>query len=296
MDRSGIKRNNIRNALLVIAAACIIGFIVFLVLTKAASSGTGDVLTVTNLKVGKADSAVLLYKDHAGIIDVGTEEAYPVIDSFLKNSHVEKIDYMILTHYDQDHIGSAVSLIDDYDIEKIYLPDYVSEKRHYQELMDRVKTLENVTFVNTTVSEHLDGLTLDIIPASDPEKLTEDTNDYDNNMSLLCMVSLGSKKLFFTGDIEKDRIAGILDSSLNIRADWIKLPHHGSHEKKMKKFLKKVSPRYSVISTSSEEPPDEELLTLLTDLKIENYDTINDNVVTECDGRSIKVTGSSSTD
>ncbi len=296
MDRTGNKRNIIRNTLIIIAAAGIIGFFVFLFLPKNASTDTGNILTVTNLKVGKADSAVLLYMDHTGIIDAGTEEAYPVIDSFLKKNHVEKIDYMILTHYDQDHIGSAVSLIDDYDIEKIYLPDYVSEKRHYQELMDRVKPLENVTFVNTTVSDEYDGLDLDIIPASDPEKLTEDIEDYDNNMSLLCMVTLGSKKLFFTGDIEKDRIAEILDSSLNIRADWIKLPHHGSHEKKMKKFLKKVSPRYSVISTSTEEPPDEKLLSLLKELNIENYDTINENVVTECDGRSIKVTGSSSTD
>ncbi len=296
MKQSGKSKNLTKKIFLFAAAAGLIAILLYILFWGKSSRDAYGTLTVTNLDVGKADSAVLMYKDHAGIIDTGTAEAYPVIDSFLKNSHVEKIDYMILTHYDQDHIGSAVSLIDDYDIEKIYLPDYVSEKRHYQELMDRVKKLENVTFVNTTVSEHLDGLTLDIIPASDPEKLTEDTNDYDNNMSLLCMVSLGSKKLFFTGDIEKDRIAGILDSSLNIRADWIKLPHHGSHEKKMKKFLKKVSPRYSVISTSREEPPDEELLTLLTDLKIENYDTINDNVVTECDGRSIKVTGSSSTD
>ncbi len=296
MDRSGINRNIIRNTLLVIAAAGIIGLFVFIFLPERRPAGTADTLTVTNLDVGKADCAVLMYMDHTGIIDAGTEEAYPVIDSFLKDHHVEKIDYMILTHYDRDHIGSAVSLIDDYDIGKIYIPDYVSEKKHYRELMDRVEGLENVTLVNTEVSDSFDGLYLDIIPAAFPEKLTEDEEDYDNNMSLLCMMRLGSKKLFFTGDIEKDRIAEILDSSLDIDADWIKLPHHGTHEKKMKKFLKRVSPEYSVISTSEEEPPEEELLSLLDELRIKNFDTVKENVVTECDGHYIKVTGSSSTD
>lgn len=296
MDKSGINKNIIRNTLLIIAVAGIIGIFVCIFLSDKSSLDTADTLTVTNLDVGKADCAVLLYMDHTGIIDAGTEEAYPVIDSFLKDHHVEKIDYMILTHYDRDHIGSAVSLIDDYDIGKIYIPDYVSEKKYYPELMDRIKTLKNVTLVNTEVSDSYDGLYLDIIPADNPEKLTEDEEDYDNNMSLLCMLTLGSRKLFFTGDIEKDRIAEVLDSPLDIDADWIKLPHHGSHEKKMKKFLKRVSPEYSVISTSEEEPPDEELLAILDELRIKNFDTVKENVVTECDGHYIKVTGSSSTD
>lgn len=296
MKQSGKSKNLTKKIFLFAAAAGLIAILLYILFWGKSSRDAYGTLTVTNLDVGKADCAVLMYMDHTGIIDAGTEEAYPVIDSFLKDHHVEKIDYMILTHYDRDHIGSAVSLIDDYDIGKIYIPDYVSGKRYYQELMDRVKSLENVTFVNTEVSDSFDGLYLDIIPASYPEKLTEDEEDYDNNMSLLCMVKLGSKKLFFTGDIEKDRIAEVLNSPLDIDADWIKLPHHGTHEKKMKKFLKRVSPGYSVISTSAEEPPEEELLLLLDELRIKNYDTVKENVVTECDGHYIKVTGSSSTD
>lgn len=296
MKQSGKSKNLTKKIFLFAAAAGLIAILLYILFWGKSSRDAYGTLTVTNLRVGKADCAVLMYMDHTGIIDAGTEEAYPVIDSFLKDHHVEKIDYMILTHYDRDHIGSAVSLIDDYDIGKIYIPDYVSEKKHYWELMDRVEGLENVTLVNTEVSDSFDGLYLDIIPAAFPEKLTEDEEDYDNNMSLLCMMRLGSKKLFFTGDIEKDRIAEILDSSLDIDADWIKLPHHGTHEKKMKKFLKRVSPEYSIISTSEEEPPEEELLSLLDELRIKNFDTVKENVVTECDGHYIKVTGSSSTD
>ena len=287
--------NFIKKALLFAAAAGLIALLLYILFWAKSSRDAYGTLTVTNLKVGKADCAVLIYNDHSGLIDTGTRESYPVIDSFLKKNNVEKIDYMILTHYDKDHIGSAVPLIDAYDIEKIYLPDYTSEKQHYPELMNRVKDMDNTEFVSSPYTEETDSLSIEIIPADPQQDISEDDKDYDNNMSLLCMVSLGNKKLLFTGDIEKDRIAGILDSSLNIDADWIKLPHHGSYEKKMKKFLKKVSPEFSVISTSDEKMPDEELISLLNDLHIKNYDTINENVVTECDGTTLKVTGSSAT-
>lgn len=293
MSKNWNSRNIIKTALLVLFASGIIGVFAYILFSEDSSATSYEVLTVTDLDVGKADAAVLRYKDFLGIIDTGTEESYPVIDAFLKKEGIDNIDWMLITHYDKDHSGGALSLIDDYDVDKICLPGYVSEKKHYGELTEKARTLDTVTFVSSPEEYSYGELKLQIIPPADPEGLKQDEEDYDNNMSLLCMVTLGSKKLFFTGDIEKDRIAQVLNSPLDIDADWIKLPHHGTHEKKMKKFLKRVSPEYSVISTSEEEPPEEELLALLNELGIKNYDTVKENVVTECDGHYIKVTGSS---
>ena len=287
------RKSIIRTVLLILLAAGIIGFFAYILLPDKASDDPANILTVTNLCVGKADAAVLQYKDFIGIIDTGTEESYPVIHQFLKEQDADNIDFLLVTHYDKDHAGGALSLMNDYDVDNIYLPDYVSEKRNYDSLTAGTGASGSTFFVSTPSEYRYDGLIIGIIPPSDPEALKQDEKDYDNNMSLLCMVAFKSKKLFFAGDIESDRIAAVLDSSLNINADWIKLPHHGTHEKKMKKFLKRVSPEYSVISTSDEEPPEEELLSLLDELRIKNYDTVRENVVTECNGYYIKVSGSS---
>ena len=103
------------------------------------------------------------------------------------------------------------------------------------------------------------------------------------------MVDYDGKKFFFTGDIEKQRISQIIESGEDVKADWIKMPHHGAYEKRINKFLKQVSPQYSVISTSEDHPPDEKLLEVIEKNNIENFDTMNGNIVTVCDGEDITV-------
>ncbi len=248
-----------------------------------------DNLVITNLAVGKADCAVIQYKDSVGIIDTGTGEAYRTIASFLNENRISSIDYMILTHYDSDHIGSAAAILKNYDVKSVYLPDYVSEKKLYPELMAKVKGRDNVYFVNEIVSLQFHDLTMEIIPSDDPETLINDTDKPDNNMSLLTMMTLGQKRFFFTGDIEKARIKQMLDDSYDYSADWIKIPHHGAYQKKVMQLLSKVNPRYAVNSTSRAYPPDDELMDCLDEMGILDYDTMTENVITTCDGTNISV-------
>ncbi len=249
-------------------------------------------LVVTNLDVGKADCAVLQYQDTTGIIDTGTEEKYNTIDSFLSDNAIDSIDYMILTHYDQDHIGSAVKLLQKYPVDTIYIPDYESEKRYYPGLMEELEHHDNVITVGTDpVDFQYDNLNVRLLPAEDPDPLLADQSNRDNNMSLVSMVDFGENKLLFTGDIEADRITQIVNSGDDLDADWIKLPHHGSYEKEIQALLEMVTPEDSVISTSSKEKPDKKLLKKLDEYGIHSYDTMDGNVVTICDGTNLVVEG-----
>ena len=108
-------------------------------------------------------------------------------------------------------------------------------------------------------------------------------------MSLLCRMTLGQKRLLFTGDIEKDRIAQLLDSDEELSADWIKTPHHGEYQKIQKKLFKKVAPEYAVISTSHEMAPDEKLTDCLDEYHIRYFTTMDNDVTTTCDGLTINV-------
>ena len=249
-----------------------------------------DQLSITNLYVGKADCAVIEYAGSVGMIDAGTMESYDLINEFLRERGISKIDYLILTHYDKDHIGGSIPLLSDYNCESIYLADYVSQKQYYPELMAIVQQRDKVYFVNEPISLSQGMLSLEIIPADEPASLLEKPDNFDNNMSLVTMMTFGLRKFLFTGDIEKDRIAQMLSLHNDLTADWIKMPHHGDYQKKVAQLLEAVLPKYAVITTSSERPPDEKLITLLKEDNILTYDTMSSNVYTLCDGREISVT------
>lgn len=251
----------------------------------------GAELVITNLDVGKADCAILRYKDITGIIDTAEEDDWGTIEAFLGKEGIDSFDYMILTHYDKDHIGNAVNILEKYQVDRVYVPDYVSGKKHYKKLMEELEGRDDV--IRLSQDEDilkLEELEIRVIPAEDPDSFDTEDNNYDNNMSLLSMITYGDSKFFFTGDIEKERISQIIESGEDINADWIKMPHHGSYEKRINKFLKAVSPIYSVISTSADNLPDDKLIAVIDQNSIENFDTIGGNVVTVGNGRDITVT------
>ena len=249
-------------------------------------------LIITNLNVGKADCAVLEFKGSIGIIDTGTYESYGVLSSFLQQKKISKIDYLILTHYDQDHIGGSIQLLSDFRVEKIYLADYISDKKYYDDLMAAIKEHKNTYYVTEPCKFSCNELTLEIFPADEPSSLLENENNRDNNMSLVTMAALGTRRFLFTGDVEKDRIAQMLSLDQDWSADWIKMPHHGDYQKKTELLIEAVLPQYAVISTSNERPPEEKLLELLKNDHIQTFDTINSNVTTISDGENITVTSS----
>ncbi|WP_029231178.1 ComEC/Rec2 family competence protein [Butyrivibrio sp. VCB2006] len=248
-----------------------------------------DKLVITNLDVGKADCAFIEYNDYCGIIDTGTKDSYETISSFLENSGKKAIDFMLLTHYDKDHVGSAAKLLKNYDVKEIYLPDYVSSKSGYNKIMDAISGKDNVTFVSEIVNLDLDKLTIQIIPPNNSKALISDLDNMDNNMSLLCMITFGEKKFLFTGDIEEARIAQVLESGDDLSADWIKLPHHGRYKENLEELLALVSPGFAIISTGSERPLEDQVKSLLNKAGITYYSTENGSVQTICNGSEITI-------
>ena len=252
-------------------------------------SQSADSLVITNLNVGKADAAFIEYNGTLGMIDTGLEESYPVIEKFLGENGISTIDYMIISHYDKDHVGSAVRILENYDVKKIYLPDYISDKPGYANLMAAIRERGDVVYVSDTETIDIGNMSLELIPPLDPDKIIATEEEIDNDMSLMCMVTFGTKKFLFAGDIEKTAISAFLDEGTDLSADWLKVPHHGGYEKNSEAFFKMISPKYAVISTGTERPADEKILSILTRLTVRTYNTTNGNVITLSDGENISV-------
>ena len=174
-------------------------------------------------------------------------------------------------------------------MKKIYLPAYVSSKSGYAQLQDEIEGNKNVVYVSEEEQITVNGMTIRIIPPKDPEALQDDPDKMDNNMSLMCMVTLKNRRFLFTGDIEESRISQILDRKEDVRADWLKVPYHGAYVSNSMEFLNAVSPQYAVISTGNERPADARLLVDLSALNIQNYTTMAGSIATVSDGESITI-------
>lgn len=249
-------------------------------------------LVITDLDVGKADAAIIRYKDSTGLIDTGEEDDFVTIDTWLKDHEITAIDYMILSHFDKDHIGSAVQILENYPVKAVYYPDYISSKKFYKPLMEELsieKEGRSVTAVSKKQSFQIVDLKVDLIPAEKPEELISDKDNMDNNMSLLCLLNFGSRKFYFTGDCEKDRLQQLIDGPDDLSADWIKIPHHGGFEDNEKEFLEKVDPKYAVISNGIERKTEKALLKCLKKRKTEYLMTIDGDIETICDGNAISM-------
>ena len=81
-------------------------------------------LTCTFLKVGKADAVVLESNGSAMVIDTGEEDDGQEVVDHLKKSNVSKVDVLIITHYDKDHVGGADTLISQFPAARVLIPDY----------------------------------------------------------------------------------------------------------------------------------------------------------------------------
>lgn len=243
-------------------------------------------LIVRNLCVGDADSALIQHNNKIGIIDTGTKENYDEIVASIDKTGVREVSFMILTHYDNDHIGSALKIIENYDIETIFIPDYVSQKKKYKPLMNGISDLSNVQILSENTTYKWDDVNIEIIVAGDDSYL-EDDKTVDNNESLVCIMSYGANRLLFAGDIEKKRINDLIDSGTNLSCDWIKIPHHGKDTKQAVKLAGYTTPEYAVISTSPDIEKAVGTQKALMDAGVKTYNTGNGEIITIANGITV---------
>ena len=255
-------------------------------------------LVITNLDVKKADAAIIMLDGIYGMIDTGLKSKYDDIASYLDDNNIEKLDFLILTHYDKDHVGCAEKIIKNYTVTKVIVPDYVSEKKNYDSLQELFETMDNVDVLSQEESYRFGSLALDVYPASDPDYIASQSESLDNDMSLVVSMSYGIDTFLFLADTEEVRMQEILADETDIRANWVKMPHHGafsdtSANEVQAEILEEVAPTYAVISTNEKTfqgASAKATKNTLENDNIEYYCTYDGNVVTRCDGANITVT------
>ena len=238
-------------------------------------------LTVTFMKVGKADGMILQTADHTVVLDCGEKSDGKKMVARLQEYGVTDIDYMILSHYDQDHIGGAAKVVENFNVWHVIGADYSEESAEYEKLCTAMDTAGlHFEIPTETYSFMLDDARFTIYP----HKSADYQDGYDNNCSLVVKVEHHDEVMLFTGDAMQERLSEIMDLG---DCDLLKVPYHGRELANLPEFLAAVTPEYGVISTDDENLSAVTMQQLAAQ-NVETYVTYQDgNIIAVSDGSSI---------
>ena len=247
--------------------------ILILILFLCCACSNIDKTELTFYKIGKADCTLIVEKDKVILIDTGEEDDASEIISDIKKKGIKKIDYLILSHYDKDHIGSAGEIISEFDIGRIFGPDYDEDSKYYMNLLDSIKR-KDYLFEKLTEDLSIDNILI---------KVAKKEYENRNDMSLIVKVIDHEITYLFFGDILAEKISDISEEDLS--ATLIKIPHHGKIEDNSEDLIKKTNSKYAIITCSNKNPESLELIEKLNEYNIQPLLTRMGNIVCVSDGK-----------
>ena len=244
------------------------------------------------LDVGQGDCSIVISKGKVMMIDTAVAHRYVNIREALMCLEIDTIDYMIITHQHDDHMGSAAKIIENYNVKNLIMPKLSSinmvTNETYKNLLLTIKDY-NVNAIAATAGYNfmLGNASVEIIsPSEQCKKL--------NNMSAVTKITYGDTSFLFQGDAEREIENKLLKSDNDLSADIIKLGHHGSVTSSTTKYLKAVNPQIAIISCGEDNTyghPAGEVIDRLEKYKIDYYLTpYHGNITAQSDGNNIIIT------
>lgn len=263
---------------------------------SASANGTdaNNLLTTTVLKIGKADAIVITQGEHAMVIDCGEEEDGLEVIEFLAANGIDRLEALIITHYDKDHVGGADTVVETVDIDRVLVPDYDGTSTEYSDFETAIEakglTMERLT---ESVSFTLGDALVTVDPPLDysvAAKIhTDPLLEIDNNLSLITTIVHGNNRLLYMGDAEKARIKEFLTTDAAVDCDFLKVPHHGVYTTALNDLLDAVTPECAAINDSAKNPADDETLQLLKDKGVTTRQTQSGKITIVSDGDKVEI-------
>ena len=250
--------------------------------TTPPAQSAGSPLTVYAFSAGAADAFLLTSDTAAILIDCGEKGFGKEIVQHLNTLGIQRLDCLILTHFDKDHVGGAAKVLKSVAIGRILQSNVPKDSSAYNNYL---QALEETGLAPETVHEKLsfslDGIQYTVYPPSERYDA-----DQSNNSSLLLTVFNGADKLLFLGDAEEERIAEFLNLRLG-SFQFLKVPHHGRYCSKTAELIQSVQPAIAVITSSEDKPEDAATVQCLQQAGADVYLTKDGPVVIESSGNGI---------
>ena len=236
-------------------------------------------LKIYFIDVGQGDSTLIVTPYNQTIlIDGGGSENYDVgkntLLPYLLDRRITKIDYVIISHFDTDHVGGILTILKELKVEMVIIGKQYEESENYKEFLKIIKEknilVKQVSKGNKIKLER--SVQIDILF---PEKELISENSLNNN-SLVFKLKYNDFSMLFTGDIgeeAEDKLIKLYSNENMLNATILKVAHHGAKSSSNKEFLKLVQPKIALIGVGIGNlygHPNSDVITRLTNLRRQN--------------------------
>lgn len=250
--------------------------------------GTGEEFSLELLSTGKSDCALIRMDGLWILSDAADRDDLAAIQALLQKAGAEKLDYLVLSHFDKDHIGAAAGVLESVAVGEILSPDYEESSEEYYalEIAAEEKAVPWTRLTEARTIETENGQIL----------LDPPDGDYgdDNNNSLLMVLTWRGQQLVFLGDAEKQRMKefqSFAETEGLYELPWafVKLPHHGDSCKPLIKVLQQAKPAWAAETVSVFEAVETGLTDALTEMGTRLFLTRDGEVRIAWDGEKLTV-------
>lgn len=285
-NKAAVSLTSLLTALVILGASWI-GYQLFGDDPKPINPGTD--VSVHFIDVGQGDCELIRVGDQSILIDAGENDKGNTVVDYLNKQGIEKIDLFIGTHPHSDHIGGMDTVINRMEVGEVLMPELpdslVPTTKTYTDVLTAIadKNLP-VTAAEPGQVYTFGDATLEILGP---------LRDYDdlNDLSVVAKLTYGSTTFLFGGDMEKEVEDDLLGAKADVRADVLKLSHHGSKTSNSKAFLDAVgADTYAICvgAGNSYGHPHDQVLNRISGKQVYRTD-LNGDIVIGTDGANLTV-------
>ena len=234
-----ITIKNIKNAFKVIAVV----FLIMLLLTRIVRI-INPTLKIYFIDVGQGDSTLIVTPKNKKILIDGGEGKTNVLFQYLLDRRINKIDYIIISHFDSDHCNGLIEIIEKMRVENIVMSKQSKESEEYKKILEIIKQ-KNIKVSSVKAEDKI------IIEKNLYTKILNPAEKFEfqdlNNNAIVAKLVYKNFSMLFTGDIEKAEENLAKKYKNELKSTILKVAHHGSKTSTSEEFLKYVEPQIALI-------------------------------------------------
>lgn len=265
------KKNKCKIIICLLIVLILINFIIYIFPQK---------LRIFFIDVGQGDSTLIITPDKKTVlIDGGGSDSFDVGEKvllpYLLDRRILKVDYVLISHFDTDHCGGILTIMEKVKVKNII----ISEQAEHSENYERFKKLmihKKIRLIEVKKGDKIKIGRYSEFKILFPTSRLLSENPLNNN-SIVAQFNYNNFKMLFTGDIEKLAEQQILKTEkAEIRADILKVAHHGSKTSSIPEFIKAVRPKIALIGVGKNNTfghPNQQTIKNLENIKCRIYRT-----------------------